>query len=116
MSEPTIFKRIVDKEIPAKIIYEDDLCLAFEDINPQAPTHVIVIPKKEIVSVDDIADEDEQLAGHLLVAIRKIAAQLGLGDGYRVVTNCGKSAGQEVMHLHFHVLGGRPACGAIGRP
>lgn len=107
MAEHTIFKKIIDREIPAKIVYEDDLCLAFEDINPQAPIHVIVIPKKEIASVDDIAEVDESLVGHLFVAMRKIAAQLGLNDGYRVVTNCGRSAGQEVMHLHFHLLGGR---------
>lgn len=107
MGEPTIFKKIIDREIPATIVYEDDLCLAFEDINPQAPTHVIVIPKKEITSVDDIRDEDAALIGHLFVVMRKIAADLGLGDGYRVVTNCGPAAGQEVMHIHFHLLGGR---------
>lgn len=107
MGESTIFKKIIDREIPATIVYEDELCLAFEDINPKAPTHVIVIPKKEIAAVDDIAEEDEALIGHLFVAMRKIAAQLGLGDGYRVVTNNGPAAGQEVMHLHFHLLGGR---------
>ena len=107
MAEKTIFKRIIDKEIPADIVYEDDLCLAFSDINPQAPTHVVVIPKKEIVSVDEIAEEDEPLVGHLFVVIRKIAAELGLAAGYRVVTNCGADAGQEVMHLHFHLLAGR---------
>jgi len=107
MGEPTIFKRIIDREIPAKIVYEDDLCLAFEDIHPQAPIHLIVIPKKEIASVDDVAEVDEALVGHLMVAIRKIAASLGVAGGYRVVTNCGKDAGQEVMHLHFHFLAGR---------
>jgi len=107
MAEKTIFKKIIDGEIPATIVHEDDLCLAFEDINPQAPTHVIVIPKKEVVSVDDLDDEDEAMAGHLLIAIRRIATKLGLGDGYRVVTNCGPAAGQEVMHLHFHLLAGR---------
>lgn len=107
MAEKTVFKKIIDREIPAKIVYEDDLCLAFEDINPQAPTHLVVIPKQEIVSLDDLRDEDEALAGHLLIAIRKMAAQLDLSDGYRVVTNCGPAAGQEVMHLHFHVLAGR---------
>jgi histidine triad (HIT) family protein len=107
MAAPTIFKKIIDRQIPAKIVYEDELCLAFEDINPCAPIHLIVIPKKEIVSVDDLSDEDEQVAGHLLVAMRKIAAQLGITDGYRVVTNCGRNAGQEVMHLHFHMLAGR---------
>ena len=107
MVEKTIFKKIIDREIPAKIVYEDDLCMAFEDINPQAPTHVLVIPKKEITSVDDVADEDEALVGHLLVAIREIAAKLGFSGGYRVVANCGRDAGQEVMHLHFHLLAGR---------
>jgi histidine triad (HIT) family protein len=107
MAQKTIFKKIIDGEIPATVVYEDDLCLAFEDINPQAPTHVVVIPKKEVVSVDDLGDEDELMAGHLLIAIRKIATQLGLSGGYRVVTNCGPAAGQEVMHLHFHLLAGR---------
>jgi len=107
MAEKTIFKKIIDREIPAEIVYEDELCLAFRDITPQAPTHVLVIPKKEIPSVDDIAEEDESLIGHLFVVVRKIAAELGLGDGYRTVVNCGPNAGQEVYHLHFHLLGGR---------
>jgi histidine triad (HIT) family protein len=107
MAEKTLFKRIIDREIPAKVVYEDDLCLAFEDIRPQAPTHVLVIPKKEIPSVDGIAEEDETLVGHLFLVIRKIAAERGLAGGYRVVTNCGPDAGQEVMHLHLHLLGGR---------
>jgi histidine triad (HIT) family protein len=107
MAEKTIFQRIIDREIPAKIVHEDDRCLAFEDINPQAPTHLIVIPKKAIPSVDEISEEDEALVGHLFVAMRQIAARLGLDRGYRVVTNCGRDAGQEVMHLHFHMLGGR---------
>jgi histidine triad (HIT) family protein len=107
MAEKTIFKRIIDREIPAKIVYEDEHCLAFEDIHPAAPTHLIVIPKKEIISVDDVRPEDEALVGHLFVAIRAIAAKLGLSDGYRVVTNCGPDAGQVVMHLHFHLLAGR---------
>jgi histidine triad (HIT) family protein len=107
MSEKTIFKRIIDGEIPAVVVYEDDLCLAFEDVNPQAPHHVLVIPKKELASVDEIGEEDEALVGHLFVVMRKVAAELGLSDGYRVVTNCGRRAGQEVMHLHFHLLGGR---------
>ena len=107
MSQPTIFKKIIDREIPATIVYEDDLCLAFDDINPRAPTHVIVIPKKEITAVDDITEADEALIGHLFLVIKKIAAQLNLADGYRVVTNNGPAAGQEVMHLHFHILAGR---------
>ena len=107
MAQKTVFKKIIDREIPAKIVYEDDLCLAFEDIHPQAPTHLIVIPKKEIPSVDGVAEEDGALVGHLFVAIRKIAAKMGLSGGYRVVANCGRDAGQEVMHLHFHLLAGR---------
>lgn len=107
MAEKTIFKKIIDKEIPAEIVYEDDLCIAFKDINPAAPTHLIVIPKKEIPTVNDVAETDEPLVGHLFLAMAKIAAQLGLDGGYRVVTNCGPDAGQEVMHLHFHLLAGR---------
>jgi histidine triad (HIT) family protein len=107
MAEKTIFKRIIDREVPAKIVYEDEHCLAFEDIHPAAPTHLIVIPKKEIASADAIQPEDEPLVGHLFVVMRAIAAKLGLSGGYRVVTNCGPDAGQVVMHLHFHLLAGR---------
>lgn len=107
MPEKTIFKRIIDREIPADIVYEDDRCLAFRDIHPGAPVHVIVIPKKEIPAVDNISEEDEALVGHLFIAMAKIAAQLGLTNGYRVTVNCGPDAGQEVMHLHFHLMGGR---------
>ena len=108
MAEKTIFKKIIDREIPAEIVYEDDLCMAFKDINPAAPTHLIVIPKREIPTVNDVGEADEQVVGHLFAAMAKIAAQLGLDGGYRVVTNCGRDAGQEVMHLHFHLLAGRP--------
>lgn len=103
----TIFNKIIDKEIPANIVYEDDRCLAFHDVAPQAPTHVLVIPKKQIESIDKIADEDQSLIGHMWVVISKVAAELGLGDGYRVVVNCGRDGGQSVDHLHFHLLGGR---------
>ena len=105
--EMTIFKRIIDGEIKADIVYQDDQCLAFRDVNPQAPTHVLVIPKKEIESLDDLADEDEALVGHIWMVIRNLGRELGLGDGYRVVVNCGRDGGQSVDHLHFHVLGGR---------
>jgi histidine triad (HIT) family protein len=108
MAEKTIFQKIIDHEIPAEIVYEDDLCMAFKDINPAAPTHLIVIPKKEIPTVNDVSEADEEIVGHLFLAMGKIAAQLGLDGGYRVVTNCGRDAGQEVMHLHFHLLAGRP--------
>jgi histidine triad (HIT) family protein len=103
----TIFKRIIDGEIPAKILYDDDLCLAFHDVHPQAPTHVLVIPKKEITGLAALGDDDAALVGHILVVIAKLARELGLEGGYRVVTNCGPDAGQSVDHLHFHLLGGR---------
>ena len=107
MSEPTIFKRILDKEIPAEIVYEDDLCMAFCDIDPQAPTHVLIIPRKEIPSVDSLADEDAALVGHMWCVIRDLARKMELDGGYRVVINCGPDGGQAVDHLHFHLLGGR---------
>ena len=107
MSEKTIFSRIIDREIPADIVYEDDLCLAFRDIKPQAPTHVLVIPKKVIPSVNELADDDRSLLGHLLLVVKKLAGQLGLDGGYRLVVNCGPDGGQEVDHLHIHLLGGR---------
>jgi histidine triad (HIT) family protein len=104
----TIFKRILDKEIPADVVYEDDRCLAFRDVNPQAPTHVLIIPKVEIVSLADVADSDAPLLGYLLVVASKVAAKLGLSQGYRAVVNCGRDGGQTVDHLHVHLLGGRP--------
>ncbi|MDG2381788.1 MAG: histidine triad nucleotide-binding protein [Pirellulaceae bacterium] len=107
MTEKTIFKRIIDGEIPADIVYQDDQCLAFRDINPQAPIHVLVIPRKEIASVDAVDDEDQALLGHLWIVIRNVARDLGLQAGYRVVVNCGDEGGQEVPHLHFHLLGSR---------
>jgi histidine triad (HIT) family protein len=103
----TIFKQIIDREIPADIVYEDDRCLAFRDVAPQAPTHVLVIPKKAIASIDAIADEDADLVAHLWLVIRNLARELNLTKGYRVVVNSGRDAGQSVDHLHFHLLGGR---------
>ncbi len=107
MSEKTLFERIIDREIPAAIIYEDDHCIAFRDINPQAPTHVLIVPRKPIPSLDDVVDDEAALAGHLLLVARKLAADEGLTDGYRVVINCGRDGGQSVDHLHVHLLGGR---------
>lgn len=104
----TIFKRIIDGEIPAKIIYQDDRCLAFHDVNPQAPTHVLVIPMREIASWNDLTPDDGDLIGHIALVIRKLAAELKLAEGYRIVVNCGPHGGQTVDHLHFHLLGGRP--------
>lgn len=104
----TIFGKIIRKEIPAKIVYEDESCLAFHDVSPQAPVHVLVIPKKPIVSLEQLEDEDAPLLGHLWLTIQKVARQLELAEsGYRVVVNCGRDGGQSVDHLHFHILGGR---------
>ena len=103
----TIFKRIIDRELPAKIIYEDELCLAFHDVKPEAPIHVLVIPKQEIPQIAAAAVGDQSLLGHLLLASAKVAKHLGLDDGYRIVINNGPDAGQSVDHLHLHILGGR---------
>ena len=107
MSKKSIFQRIIDREVPADIVYEDERCLAFRDVAPQAPTHVLVIPKRPIASLAELADSDADLAGHLLLVLRSLAGQLGLTGGYRIVANCGPDAGQSVDHLHFHLLGGR---------
>ncbi len=113
MQEKTLFQRIIDREIPAKIVFEDELSLAFADINPQAPVHLLVIPKKPIPSIDEIEEEDIPLIGHLFRVIRRLAEEHGLNEkGYRVVSNCGPLAGQTVPHLHYHLLGGR----AMGWP
>jgi histidine triad (HIT) family protein len=105
MSE-TIFSKIIKREIPATIIYEDDLAIAFRDVNPQAPVHFLVIPKQPIVKLSEATIEDQSLLGHLLLVANKVAAQEGLED-FRLVTNNGVAAGQSVFHLHIHVLGGR---------
>jgi histidine triad (HIT) family protein len=104
----TIFKKIIDREIPADIVYEDDLCIAFRDVQPQAPVHVLLIPKKQICSIADLSEEDQSLAGHLLLVVGKLAKELGLDGGFRLVANTGSDGGQTVDHLHFHLLGGRP--------
>ena len=104
----TIFTKIINKEIPAKIVYEDDRCLAFRDVNPQAPTHILLIPKKEIASLNELTESDESLMGHLLTTVPKIAKLEGLDQkGYRVVINNGAHAGQTVHHIHLHIIGGR---------
>jgi histidine triad (HIT) family protein len=105
----TIFGKIIRKEIPAKIVFENDSVLAFRDINPVAPTHILVIPKKPIASLAAATQEDAAILGELLIACRDIARAEGLEEGgYRVVTNTGSNAGQTVFHIHFHILGGRP--------
>ncbi|MBP0028786.1 histidine triad nucleotide-binding protein [Roseofilum sp. Guam] len=107
MSE-TIFSKIIRKEIPADIVYEDDLCLAFNDIVPQAPVHILVIPKKVIPKLADAESQDHALMGHLLLKVKQVAEQAGLSNnGYRVVINNGVDGGQTVDHLHIHILGGR---------
>jgi len=105
----TIFGKIARGEIPAHLLYEDEEVLAFRDLNPQAPTHVLVIPRKPIPTLNDLEEGDAELVGKLLLAARKVAAQEGIdGAGYRVVINCNAAAGQTVFHLHLHLLGGRP--------
>ncbi|MCK5432840.1 MAG: histidine triad nucleotide-binding protein [Gammaproteobacteria bacterium] len=103
----TLFSKIIQREIPADIVYEDEQCLAFHDINPQAPVHILVIPKKPLTMVSDAADGDQTLLGHLLMTASKIAKQEGYGEAFRLVVNNGKDAGQEVFHLHVHILAGR---------
>jgi len=108
MSNETVFSRIIAGQLPADIVYEDERVLAFRDIQPRAPVHILVIPKKPIPSVAHIEDEDGPLLGHLWLVVRRVAQEQGLAEaGYRVVVNCGDDGGQEVPHLHFHVLGGR---------
>lgn len=105
----TIFTKIINREIPAAIVYEDEHCLAFRDVNPQAATHVLLIPKKEIPTMNDVKPADQMVLGHLLLTAPKIAAQEGIAaDGYRLVINTNADAGQTVFHIHIHIIGGRP--------
>jgi histidine triad (HIT) family protein len=108
MSEDTIFGKIVCGEADADLVYEDDLCMAFRDLFPTAPTHILVIPKKPIPRLCDATEEDQSLLGHLMLVANRVAAQEGLGDKFRLVVNNGADAGQSVFHLHLHVIGGRP--------
>ena len=104
----TLFERIVSREIPAQIVYEDDLVLAFRDVNPQAPTHVLIVPKKPIPRMDEATSDDQSLLGHLLLKAAEVADQVGLKKGgYRLVINNGRHGGESVPHLHCHILGGR---------
>ncbi|RUO60224.1 histidine triad nucleotide-binding protein [Pseudidiomarina insulisalsae] len=108
MTSKTIFDKIIEREIDADIVYEDDKVLAFKDINPQAPVHLLIIPKKRIATINDIDEDDRELVGHLFVAARKIAVQHGFAkDGYRTVMNCNENGGQSVYHIHLHVLAGQ---------
>ena len=107
MAEKTLFQKIIDREIPSDIVYEDEQCVAFRDVNPVAPTHILVVPRKPIPTLDDLTEDDAPLVGHLFLIAKQIAADEGLEDGYRTVFNCGKNAQQSVFHLHLHLLGGR---------
>ena len=106
-TQETLFSKIIRKEIAADIVYEDDLALAFRDIHPQAPVHILVIPKQPIPKLADAESGDHALMGHLLLTVKRVAEQLGLSNGYRVVINSGSDGGQTVDHLHLHILGGR---------
>ena len=103
----TIFTKIINREIPSDIVYEDDLCLAFRDINPQAPVHILIIPKKQMPRLNDAAEADQDLLGHLMLTAQKVADLEGVADAFRLVLNNGAGAGQEIFHMHFHLLAGR---------
>jgi histidine triad (HIT) family protein len=109
MPQETIFSKIIRREVPANIVYQDDLVTAFRDIHPQAPTHVLIVPNKFIPTVNDVAPEDELALGRMFTVARKIAEQEGIAaSGYRLLVNCNRDGGQEVYHLHMHIVGGRP--------
>ena len=104
-----IFSRIIRGEVPADVVYRDDRVTCFRDINPAAPTHILIVPNKEIPTVNDLEDEDEALAGHMLVTAKRLAKEEGIDEsGYRLIINCNRDGNQEVFHLHMHLLGGRP--------
>jgi histidine triad (HIT) family protein len=107
VADKTLFQKIMDRDEPGVIIYEDDRCVALRDINPQAPTHVLVVPRKPIPNLDALTEEDESLVGHLFLVAQKVAADEGLTDGYRTVFNNGPDARQTVDHIHLHLIGGR---------
>jgi len=105
---PTIFKKIIDKEIDADIVYENDTILAFKDLNPVSPIHILIIPKKEIPTINDISSDDKEVLGEMLISAKEIAKKLNINkNGYRLVFNCNEDAGQTVFHIHMHLLGGR---------
>ncbi len=107
MAEETIFSKIIRREIPSDIVYQDDSVTAFRDISPQAPTHILIIPNHLIPTVNDVTQEDEQVLGHMITVAAKIAQQEGIADdGYRLIMNCNRHGGQEVFHIHMHLVGG----------
>lgn len=106
---PTLFSKIIDGELDADIVYRDDLVTAFRDINPAAPTHILIVPNKEIATADDLTDEDQAIAGRMFLVASRLAREEGVADdGYRLIVNCRDHGGQEVYHLHMHLIGGRP--------
>ena len=108
MAEETIFSKIIRKEIPADIVHQDNTVTAFRDINAQAPTHILIVPNKLIPTIDDVTDNDEQVLGHMVVVASQLARKEGLDEnGYRLIINCKNHGGQEVYHIHMHLLGGR---------
>ena len=114
---PTLFERIISGELPAKIVHRDDRVTAFRDIRPRAPTHILIVPNKLIPTVNDIADEDEALVGHLLTVARDLAENEGIAQsGYRLIINCNDHSGMEVPHLHVHLIGGRPLGRMVDEP
>ncbi|MCG9553070.1 purine nucleoside phosphoramidase [Vibrio sp. Isolate31] len=109
MAEETIFSKIINKEIPADLLYQDDLVTAFRDINPRAPSHILIIPNKLIPTTNDVEEEDEAMMGRMFTVARKLAKEEGIAeDGYRLIVNCNSHGGQEVYHVHMHLVGGRP--------
>jgi len=114
MTEDTLFSKIIRRELPADIVFQDARVTAFRDINPQAPTHILIVPNKVIPTVNDITPEDEGVLGHMLVVAKQLAESEGVAeDGYRLLINCGRHANQEVFHLHMHLFGGRPLGGML---
>ena len=109
MTEPTIFSKIISKEIPADVVYQDELVTAFKDISPKAPHHVLIIPNHQIPTINDVTEADEVALGRLFTVAAKLAQEFGIAkDGYRLIVNCNSHGGQEVYHLHMHLLGGKP--------
>lgn len=107
MSEPSIFTKIIQRKIPSEILYEDDLCIVIKDIEPRAPTHVLLIPKEEVPRLIDAEEKHQALLGHLMLTAGKVAEELGVGDAFRLIINNGEGAGQTVFHLHMHILGNK---------
>ena len=106
---PTIFERIIDGELSADFVYEDDQVVAFRDINPQGPVHILIVPRKVIPTTNDITEEDVPLIGHLVLVAKRLATEEGIAeDGYRLIFNCNAYGGQEVFHIHLHLIGGKP--------